>query len=155
MGGGTEETVLSPKCGFTLKRIAQTPETFLERSYSQTVAEAGQESSPTQTFSTSLCSLFVEIRFIITQIFDLRGQCGTTQDLGMGSDLQFMSSIFCFHSLFQNIYSSKLAIAQRVIQKYNCNHKLDVNVYLIPLNIIIFKSACIYSVNSLQIRYSP
>ena len=78
MGGGTEETVLSPKCGFTLKRIAQTPETFLERSYSQTVAEAGQESSPTQTVSTSLCSLFVEIRFIITQIFDLRGQCGTT-----------------------------------------------------------------------------
>lgn len=51
------------------------------------VAEAGLESSLTQTLSTTLHCLFVGVKFIIIQMFDLGGECDTTYKWSMDSHL--------------------------------------------------------------------
>lgn len=90
------------------------------------VAEAGLESSLTQTLSTTLHCLFVGVKFTIIQMFDLGGECDTTYKWSMDSHLQFMSSSFCFHSVFQNICSTKLATAEEAAK----NTTLIVNLML-------------------------
>lgn len=64
------------------------------------VAEVGLEYSLTHTLSTAFCCLFVGVTFITTQIFDLRGECGTTYDLrkyGFEFIVYVISLLFSFN----------------------------------------------------------